>query len=114
MSHINDYQRIIGMIEIAAMRTKIPDAVDRLLTNLKGARMLPQENISGDIITMNSRARLTELSSGKEIEITVTYPQDADNLLKKDFSLLTYWYRSTWFQGRRYRVMESAFWNWTV
>ena len=80
---LNDYQRIIGMIEFAAMRTKIPDAVDSLLTNLKGARMLPQENISEDIITMNSRARLTELSSGKEIEITVTYPQDADNLLKK-------------------------------
>ena len=80
---LNDYQRIIGMIEFAAMRTKIPDAVDNLLTNLKGARMLPQENISADIITMNSRARLTELSSGKEIEITVTYPQDADNLLKK-------------------------------
>ena len=72
---INDYQRIIGMIEIASMRSKIPDAVDRLVTNLKCARMLPQENISGDIITMNSSARLTELASGKEIEITVTYPK---------------------------------------
>jgi len=80
---INDYQRIIGMIEIASMRSKIPDAVDRLVTNLKCARMLPQENISGDIITMNSSARLTELASGKEIEITVTYPQESDNLLKK-------------------------------
>ena len=80
---INDYQRIVGMIDIAAMRTKIPEAIDRLLTNLKGARMLPQENISGDIITMNSKARLTELCNGKEIEITVTYPQEADNLKKK-------------------------------
>ena len=96
---INDYQRIIGMIEIAAMRSKIPDAVDRLVTNLKGARMLPQENISGDIITMNSSARLTELSSGKEIEITVTYPQESDNLLKKISVLLPYWHRSSWFQG---------------
>ena len=80
---INDYQRIIGMIEFAAMRTKIPEAIDRLLTNLKCARMLPQENISGDIITMNSSALLTELSSGKEVEITVTYPQEADNILKQ-------------------------------
>lgn len=80
---INDYQRIVGMIEIAAIRTKIPEAIDRLLTNLKGARMLPQENISGDIITMNSKARLTELCNGKEIEITVTYPQEADNLKNK-------------------------------
>jgi regulator of nucleoside diphosphate kinase len=80
---INDYQRIVGMIEIAAMRTKIPEAIERLLTNLKGAHMLPQENISGDIITMNSKARLTELCNGKEIEITVTYPQEADNLKKK-------------------------------
>jgi regulator of nucleoside diphosphate kinase len=80
---INDYQRIIGMIEIASMRSKIPDDVDRLVTNLKCARMLPQENISRDIITMNSSARLTELSSGKEIELTVTYPQESDNLLKR-------------------------------
>ena len=80
---INDYQRIIGMIEIAAMRTKLPEAIDRLLTNLKGARMLPQENISGNVITMNSSALLTELSTEKEVEITVTYPQEADNLLKK-------------------------------
>ena len=80
---INDYQRIIGMIEIAAMQTKIPEAIDRLLTNLKGARMLPQENISGDIVTMNSSALLTELSSQKKVEITVTYPHEADNLLKR-------------------------------
>ena len=80
---INDYQRIIGMIELAAMRTRVPEAVDHLLTNLKGARMLPQENISVDIITMNSSALLTDLSSGKEIELTVTYPLDADNLSKK-------------------------------
>lgn len=80
---INDYDRITGMIENASRHAKIPATVDRLLTNLRGARMLPQENISQDIITMNSRARLTELSSGKEVEIAVTYPQDADNLLNK-------------------------------
>jgi len=80
---INDYERITDMIESASRHAKIPVAVDRLLTNLRSARMLPQENISGDIITMNSRARLTELSSGKEVEITVTYPEDADNLSKK-------------------------------
>ena len=44
---INDYQRIIGMIEIAAMRTKIPDAVDRLLTSLKRRAHAPARKYIG-------------------------------------------------------------------
>ena len=80
---INDYDRVMGMVEIAAMRHKIPEAVDRLITKLGGACLLPQENISTDIVTMNSRVLVTKLPSNEEIDITVTYPQDANNLLKK-------------------------------
>lgn len=79
----NDYQRILGLIELASLRSKTPDVVEKLVQEMKGAKMLPQENISKDIITMNSKALLTDLSSGKSIEITVTYPQDADHLHRR-------------------------------
>jgi regulator of nucleoside diphosphate kinase len=38
-----------------------------------------QETISGDVITMNSRVLVKDLVSGREAEITITYPHDADN-----------------------------------
>lgn len=79
----NDYQRILGLIELASLRNKTPEVVEKLMHEIKAAKMLAQENISKDIITMNSRALLTDLASGKSIEITVTYPQDADNLQRK-------------------------------
>jgi regulator of nucleoside diphosphate kinase len=80
---INDYKRIIGLIEFAALKTKIPDLVERILGELKGAQLLPSENISRDVITMNSRVLLTDMSSGRKINMTVTYPQDADSRQRK-------------------------------
>lgn len=80
---INDYKRIIDLIEFASLKTKIPDLVERILRELKGAQLLPSENISGDVITMNSRVLLTDLSSGRKIGMTVSYPQDADSRQRK-------------------------------
>ena len=75
---INDYQRLIGLIEFSSIKSRYPDLIDRLLRDLKTAKMLAQENISSKIVTMNSRIRLKELSSGKETEITIAYPHDAN------------------------------------
>ena len=41
--------------------------------------MLPPENISSSVITMNSRVLVRDLSSGREAELTIAYPKDADN-----------------------------------
>jgi regulator of nucleoside diphosphate kinase len=45
--------------------------------------MLPQERISERVITMNSRVLLKEMSNGRETEVTITYPQDEDNIERK-------------------------------
>ena len=74
----NDYQRLNGMIEFASLKKKMPEIVNRLLKQFKVAQMLSQETISGDVITMNSRVLVKDLVSGREAEITITYPQDAD------------------------------------
>src|SRR5688572_24382574 len=79
----NDYARIMGLIEFAAMKFKVPDVVDRLIRELKAAKMVPQNNVPRDVITMNSSALLRDLNSGRETEITVTYPDNADNVLRK-------------------------------
>jgi regulator of nucleoside diphosphate kinase len=47
------------------------------------AKTFPQDRISNNIVTMNSRARLREITSSREIEITITYPQDADSREQK-------------------------------
>lgn len=76
---INDYQRLNGIIEFASLKKKMPEIVNRLLKQFKVAQMLSQETISGDVITMNSRVLVKDLVSGREAEITITYPHDADN-----------------------------------
>ena len=80
---VNDYQRITGLIEFASLQNKNPEIADRLLKELRVAKRFPQDRISGNIVTMNSRALLREITSGREIEITITYPQDADSREQK-------------------------------
>jgi regulator of nucleoside diphosphate kinase len=75
---VNDYQRIKGLIEFAALQEKNPEIADRLMKELKVAKTFPQDKISQSIVTMNSRSLLREITSGREVEITITYPQDAD------------------------------------
>jgi regulator of nucleoside diphosphate kinase len=80
---VDDYQRIKGLIEFASLKDKSSDIADRLMKELKYAKTFPQDKIAEDIVTMNSRALLREINSGREIEITITYPEDADNRQQK-------------------------------
>lgn len=73
----NDYNRLIGLMEFASVRAKMPDIANRLYDNLLRAKTLPQETIDEGIITMNSRVRMKDLNNQWETEITLTYPQDA-------------------------------------
>lgn len=74
----NDYQRLTGLVEFASLKVKMPEIVNRLYDEFKVAKMVPQEQIFESVVTMNSRVLLKEISNGREAEITVTYPQDAD------------------------------------
>ncbi len=79
----NDYQRLMGLIEFAALKKKMPEIVTRLVDRFNGAKMVSQEKIANGVVTMNSRVLFKEVSSGREAEITITYPQEADNREKK-------------------------------
>jgi regulator of nucleoside diphosphate kinase len=75
---INDYQRLKGLIGFASLKEKMPEIVTRLDNKFKTAKMVPQDRILANVITMNSRVLLKEVSQGRQAEVTITYPQDAD------------------------------------
>ena len=79
----NDYERLIGLSEFASPKEKMPDTVSRLYDALMNAKKLSQDVISGNVITMNSRVLLQDISSEREAELTITYPQDAANRERK-------------------------------
>lgn len=74
----NDYQRLVEVMDLSALKAKAPDMVNALSDMLTRAKKLPQENIADGVITMNSKVHLRDVKSGREIEVTLTYPQDAD------------------------------------
>lgn len=80
---VNDYQRLTGLVEFETLKKKMPEIVSRLSKELSSAEMLPQAAISGNIITMNSRVVMKDISSEREAELTITYPHDANNRERK-------------------------------
>lgn len=69
------------------------DRLDQLLSSMKGAqqqnvialrgelmraKVVEPEAVPAGVITMNSRSRLIDESSGKTHELTLVYPKDAD------------------------------------
>lgn len=76
---VDDYERLKGLIEVQ----HDSEIAGRLMKELKSARTFPKDKISENIVTMNSRARLREVNSGREIAITVTYPEEADSRQQK-------------------------------
>jgi regulator of nucleoside diphosphate kinase len=74
----NDYNRLKSLVEFAGLEAKMPEPVSSLFRKLSAAKKLPQANIDGGIVTMNSKVRLKEVNSLRETEVTITYPHDAD------------------------------------
>lgn len=54
----------------------------RYLTNLRAelnkARIVPPQEVPGDVITMNSKVRLLDVEDDEEMVFTLVFPQDAD------------------------------------
>jgi regulator of nucleoside diphosphate kinase len=76
---VNDYQRLMGFVELASFKTKMPGVINKLIARLDSAKLFPQNEIAKNVITMNSRVRLKDVTTKRVAEITITYPQDADS-----------------------------------
>lgn len=74
----NDYQRLMACMSMTSLKTSMPAVTDRLVQRLGKAKLLSQKDIGKTVVTMNSRVKLKDLRSSREVEITITYPQDAE------------------------------------
>lgn len=54
---------------------------------LSRATVVPQSEIPADVVTMNSTIRFVDEDSGKESEVALVYPKDAD-VTKRQVSVL--------------------------
>ena len=78
-----DYEKITGLVGVTSLPGKDAAMADLLLKELRSARTIPQDRISNNIVTMNSRVLLREISSGRQTDITITWPQEADSKARK-------------------------------
>jgi regulator of nucleoside diphosphate kinase len=83
MMTVNDYEKISTLMEVPYAGNARAGTVRRLQLALKGAQKFPPEHIPGNIVTMNSRMWLKELASGRQTEVTVTYPAETDHRGRK-------------------------------
>ncbi|ANQ83954.1 putative regulator of nucleoside diphosphate kinase [Azoarcus olearius] len=76
-----DLERLEGLLAAPAARSR--GDLDALRAELDRADVREPEEMPADVITMNSRARFREETSGREYELTLAYPKDADGAAGK-------------------------------
>ena len=73
-----DYKRLIDLIQIQRQSNGAAVNIGKLGEELKRAKIVAPEEIPSNVVTMNSRVQLKDLHGGREMEITLVYPKDAD------------------------------------
>jgi regulator of nucleoside diphosphate kinase len=76
---VDDYQRLLARMNFVPSTSKLTPIEAVLYNTLQKATTLSQQNIPKRVVTMNSRVLLQSLLTQKEIEITITYPENADS-----------------------------------
>lgn len=79
--HVTDYdmQRLQKLIEgTQNWGQKDREYLGHLEEELVRAIVVPSEKVPADVVTMNSRMRVTDLDSGKEMLIQLVFPREAD------------------------------------
>ena len=72
----SDLERLEGLLTLPAFRSR--SDLNGLREELERADVREPEDMPADVITMNSRARFLEENTGREYELTLAYPKDAD------------------------------------
>lgn len=79
----SDLEKILGVLSVA--QQKIAELLEEELTR---ASIVPDEGLPSDVVAMNSKVRFKDLYSGKESDITLVYPHEA-NIDEGKISILT-------------------------
>jgi regulator of nucleoside diphosphate kinase len=67
---------IVTDSDIVQLRTLDPHTA--LADELEYAKVVPATGVPPDVVTMNSRVRFEDMTSGETREITIVFPRDAD------------------------------------
>lgn len=68
-----DYQKISTLLAVAQS-----DIADQLEEELGRAKLVSAEELPNNIVSMNDRISFVDLDTGKEQEVTLSYPLDED------------------------------------
>jgi len=72
----SDLERLEGLLSTPPTRNR--SDLDGLRAELDRANILDTDGMPADVIMMNSRARFREETSGREYELTLAWPHEAD------------------------------------
>lgn len=78
-----DYERLDSLLITPPMELRKSDLLKEFSVEFLSADIRPQKDISSRVITMNTSVRLKEINSQKEVEVTITYPKDANSHERK-------------------------------
>lgn len=70
----SDLDRLEGLLHTPAARNR--SELDGLRAELERAEIREPEDMPGDVVAMNARARIRELPGGRERELTLVWPGD--------------------------------------
>ena len=74
-----DYKRIYDSIGKAQDTGAISNnEAESLAAELEQAKILEPQMMPHDVVTMNSKIKITFVKSGNQIELKIVYPEDAD------------------------------------
>jgi regulator of nucleoside diphosphate kinase len=74
-----DYKRIYDSIGKAQDTGAISNSeAESLAAELEQAKILEPQMMPHDVVTMNSKVKITFVKSGNQIELKIVYPEDAD------------------------------------
>jgi|SRR5690554_2402649 regulator of nucleoside diphosphate kinase len=75
-----DMNRLFAMAEQMRKRGgEVPATLDLLEEELARCAEVSQDTVPADVVTMNSKVTLKDLTAGKEITCTLVFPEDADS-----------------------------------
>ena len=75
---INDYNRLLGVLEFSSARSAPPELIGKLHAYLTNARIVDQDEIDSRVVTMNSRVHLKDIITKRQSEVTLSYPWEAE------------------------------------
>ena len=85
----NDYTRIHQSINLAKQNNAIKkDEAEKLMNELKSAKLVEPKDIPGDVVTMNSVVKIHLQNNKQKMQFKIVYPKDA-NLKENKISIFS-------------------------